>query len=328
MALNPLAGWVPIRVYWQQDQPMVDWARLGEMLFTNPFFEQTVDRALSHPATLLFRRQTAMDALQEYAEDSPGLRPTGFIFHMSRCGSTLISQMLASLPGNLVLSEARPIDTILRGHFRDPTISEEQRVKWLQRMVSALGQARSPEQKHLFIKFDCWHALALPLIQRAFPGVPWVFLYRQPVEVLMSQQNQRGSQMIPGVLDPALFGWTFPEAAGMGLQHYGARVLARICQAALASSEGGKDRLLNYRQLPGAVWPALLRSWGTDCSPAEVEQMFAASRFHAKNPALLFEDDTAAKNARATPEVRETAARWLDGIYQELEAQRLRRGFY
>jgi hypothetical protein len=325
--MKQFVGWTPIRVYWQQGRPRVDWGYLGEALFTDPFFEQTIDQALAHPANLLFRRQTTMDALQERVEASPGLLPTAFVFHLSRCGSTLISQMLAGLPKNLVISEARPIDAVLRSHFRDPTITEEQRVKWLQWMVGALGQARRPEQQHLFIKFDCWHTLALPLIQRAFPGVPWIFLYRQPVEVLMSQQNHRGAQMLPGVLEPEWFGWTLAEAAEMGLQDYGARVLARICEAGLASAKGAKNRLLNYRQLPGAVWPALLQCWGGDCSTGEVDKMFEVSRFHAKNPVIRFEDDTAAKNGRATPEVRETAARWLDGIYQELEAQRLHRGF-
>ncbi len=326
--MKQFVGWTPIRVYWQQGRPMVDWGYLGEVLFTDPFFEQTVNQALRHPANLLFRRQTTMDALQERAEACPGLLPTGFIFHMSRCGSTLISQMLAGLPKNLVISEAGPIDAVLRSHFRDPTVTQEQRVKWLQWMVSALGQTRRPEQKHLFIKFDCWHTLSLPLIQRAFPGVPWAFLYRRPVEVLMSQQNHRGGQMIPGVLEPELFGWTRAEAGEMGLQVYGARVLATICEAGLASSQGGKNRLLDYRQLPGAVWPALLQCWGADCSAAEVDRMFEVSRFDAKNTAWLFEDDTAAKNDGATQAVREAAARWLDGTYQELEAQRLHRGFH
>ena len=133
--------------------------------------------------------------------------------------------------------------------------------------------------------------------------------------------------MIPGVLEPELFGWTASEAGEMGLQNYGARVLAKICQAGLASSAGQDNRLLYYRQLPAAVWPALLQFWGVDCSAAEVDRMLQVSRFNAKNSVLPFADDTAAKNDRATPEVHEAAARWLDEIYQELEAQRLRRGF-
>ena len=43
------------------------------------------------------------------------MRPSGFIFHMSRCGSTVISQMLAALAEHVVVSEAGPIDALARG---------------------------------------------------------------------------------------------------------------------------------------------------------------------------------------------------------------------
>jgi hypothetical protein len=320
--MNQLEGWLPIRVYWQQSYPMVDWGYLGDLQFTDPFFDQTVNRALSHPANLLFRHQTTIKVLEEQAGTCPGLKPSGFIFHMSRCGSTLVSQMLAALASNLVISEARPLDAVLRAHYRDPRVTEEQRVRWLQWLVSALGQPRRPEQQHFFIKFDCWHSLFLPLIRRAFPEVPWVFIYRQPLEVMMSQQTHRGAQMIPGVLEPGLFGWSPSEASQMGLEEYGARTLARICQAALNENLSGTGRLLNYRQLPGAVWADLLPRWGIQCAPAQVELMVQASRFNAKNPVWLFEDDTAAKNQKATDDLRALAAQWLDGVYQGLELRR------
>jgi hypothetical protein len=36
--------------------------------------------------------------------------PDGFVFHMSRCGSTLVAQMLAVVPDHVVVSEAEPLD--------------------------------------------------------------------------------------------------------------------------------------------------------------------------------------------------------------------------
>jgi hypothetical protein len=174
---------------------------------TDPFFAQTVERSLRHPAHMLFRHDTPMEALGELNEQSPGAPPKGFIFHASRCGSTLIAQMLAAQPENVVISEASPVDVVLRSHLRDPGISEEQRILWLRWLLNAFGQRRFGEEKRLFVKFDSWHALFLPLIRRAFPDVPWIFVYREPVEVLLSHGRRRGGQMIPGVLEPGLFGW-------------------------------------------------------------------------------------------------------------------------
>src|SRR6266542_3419017 len=87
-------------------------------------------------------------------EAQPGLSPSGFIFHMSRCGSTLISQMLAALPQNIVISEAGPIDSLLRTNFHDPSFADDRRPIWFAWVVSALGQRRSGQEQHFFIKFN------------------------------------------------------------------------------------------------------------------------------------------------------------------------------
>jgi len=84
---------VPVRI----DAGWVEWLDVGTLRFTDPFFENTVRRA--------GRR----------AGIAPGPGPAGLIFHVSRCGSTLISQML-STAGQLVLSEPPPVDDIFRLH--------------------------------------------------------------------------------------------------------------------------------------------------------------------------------------------------------------------
>jgi hypothetical protein len=320
-------GWIPISVDWQHSRPVVDWCRLGPLRFDEPFFEQTINRALDHPANLLFRRQTPIEDLGQWAAAQPGLAPTGFIFHMSRCGSTLLSQMLAALPGNLVISEARPVDAVLRSRLHVPDVTDEQRLRWLQWMVSAVGQPWRPDQKRFFIKFDSWHTLSLPLIRRAFPTVPWVFVYRQPAEVMMSHWRQRGPQSIPGVIEPGWFGWEQPAIAVMPPEEYAARVLARICEAALEQARQGVGKLVNYRQLPAIVLPTLMKFWGVEVSPVDAERMLDASRRDAKNPSLPFEGDTVLKQQRVSENISAAVQRWLEGPYQQLELVRTKQGF-
>jgi len=321
--MKDFAGWMPIRVHWRESGLTVDWGYFGDIRFTDPFFDHTVNRCLRHPAHLLFRRETPMTALAELAEISPGLPPRGFIFHGSRCGSTLVTQMLAALPENVVISEAGPIDTVLRARLRDPRITEEHSVLWLRGMLNALGQRRRPEEKSVFVKFDSWHACLLPLIQRAYPSVPWIFLYRDPVQVLMSQTRHMGAQMIPNALEPALFGWSAEEVSRMSLGEYGGRVLAAIGEAALSHVKMGKGRLVNYKELPGVVWPSLIRHWGMDCPDQIPEAVARVSQFNAKNSKMLFVDDSEAKTRGAPEGMRQFSKVWLDGIYQQLETQRL-----
>lgn len=306
---------------------MVDWGHLGARRFTEPFFAHTINPCVWHPADLLFRHQTPLDELGDIAATQPCVRPTGFIFHMSRCGSTLLSQMLAAVPANIVISEAAPIDDILRGHFLNPGVTEEQRVRWLQWLVNVLAWQRHPAEKNVFIKFDSWHVMFLPLIQRAFPGVPSIFLYREPLEVMASAKNQLGGQMIPGVLQPALLGWDAAAVSRMQLFEYVARVLARLCEAAHTQVQAGKGKLVNYRQLPTAIWPALMDYWRVEFSADETARMLGAAQLNAKNPVLPFEPDSEAKRDSASPEFRALTQRWLDGVYQQLEAQRQATGF-
>jgi Sulfotransferase domain len=316
-----LEDWIPIRLYWSDGRPMLDWCYLGKRRFAESFFEQTIGKCLQLPFNQLFRHQTPVDVLRQWNEVRPGLNPTGFIFHMSRCGSTLISQMLASLPQNIVISEARPIDSTLRAHFHCSTVTDNQRIEWLRWMVSAFAQRRGKEQ-HFFIKFDTWNVLEAPLIRRAFPTVPSFFVYRDPVEVLVSQLNHRGAQMVPGVIDPTLFGMNVQSIGAMEPEEYCARVLAAICQAGVEHHANG-GLLINYRQLPEAVWTSISRFFGISISEAEMETMKGVAKFNAKNEAERFQYDSARKQESASGRLREAARRWLYPVYEELETRRL-----
>ena len=325
MSINAhhLSGWIPIRIYWKERRPLVDWCWIGTRRFSEPFFDHTIDACQRLPFSNLFRPQTAIEMLRERHEIQPGLEPEGFIFHMSRCGSTLVSQMLAALPKNVVISEAGSIDSVLRAKFREPSLTDEERTDWLRWIVSALGQRRVGDEKHLFIKFDSWSVMDLSLIRRAYPVVPWIFLYRNPVEVLVSQLAHRGAHMVPGGIEPELFGMKLDEVFQMSPEEYCARVLARICDAALQHHQSSAGMMINYDQLPEAVWTRVADFFGLEVSDADMERFRLVANVDAKNPGLGFESDSQPKQNKANKTVRVTAARWLSPVYEQLETARL-----
>ena len=316
-----LEGWVPARFFCREDKPMVDWCYLGRQRFEASFFENTIGKCMARPFNLLFRHQTPIGVLEEWNKLRPGLNPTAFIFHMSRCGSTLVSQMLTAVASSVVISEARPIDSTLRTQFCSASISDEQRIAWLRWMVSALGQPWVGGEQHFFIKFDAWNTLELPLIRHAFPNVPWIFLYRDPIEVLVSHMKNRGAHMIPGVVTPSLFGMDLQYAFSIQPEDYCAQVLASICKAALEfHGEGG--RLINYQQLPDVVTDSLLKFFNLSFSADEVERVRSAAIRDSKNPIAPFQSDSQKKRDKASDAIRDAAAKWLYPIYEELEAAR------
>lgn len=311
-----------MRLYWQGATPMVDWCYLGDLRFTQPFFGQTIDEALRRPFSLLFRHQTSLDFLEQLNSVQPGLVPAGFIFHMSRCGSTLIAQMLGALPQNIVIAEAAPIDFVLSA---GPTpVTREQRGRWLRWIIGALGRPRDTSAAHYFIKFDCWHILHLPLIREIFPEVPWIFLYRDPVEVLASHRNHAGAQMLPGAVVPPLLALEEEELRRTPLDVYGARVLARLCEAGLAYAQAQGGKLLNYSELPEAVEKTLLPLWRVGYPQADLQRLRQASQRDAKNPALPFESRRRDLPTAAGDRLKLLADQWLRPIYDRLEAERLR----
>ena len=317
----PPKGWLPVRASWHDGQLYVHWSYFGDRRLCDPFFEGDVQRALFKPFNRLFRYATPIAKLADWLQAHPGLRPSGFIFHMSRCGSTLVSQMLAALARNIVISEADPIDAVVRARQARPDVREDQQTRWLRWMIGALGQPRGGERNY-FVKLDCWHTLALPLFRRAFPDVPWVFLYRDPIEVLASQMRMPGMQMIPGALGADLFGIALSDRV-QSPEDYCARVLARICEPVLQQYSKGKTLLVDYRQLPQAVWTTIMPHFGIECSDSDRTTMAEAARYDAKTPSIEFTPDTDSKRQDATGAIRAAADEWLGELYHRLEALRL-----
>jgi hypothetical protein len=231
--------------------------------------------------------------------------------------------MLAALDRNIVVSEPPPIDSIIRADAKNPSVTDAERARWLKWMVSALGRQRADE-KYYFIKFDSWSTIDLAFIRRAFPAVPWIFLYRQPVEVLVSQLGQRGVQMIPGAIEQLLPGLDLSEILRISAEEYCARVLARFCESAVREAAGGDALLVNYNQLPGAVAGSMLGHFRADCSPEEIERLENAARFNAKTPQMTFEPDSESKRKKASEAALAAAEKWLVPLYDELEKMRRR----
>ena len=298
MSAATLDGWTPFRAVWHQGRMIVDWCHLDDKRFVEPFFYETIVKVISHPFNLVFQQRTSIDVLGELP---PGLRPSGFIFHMSRCGSTLCARALAAICENIVISEAIPIRAVLRAPLFGPASSEEV-ATWLAGMVNALSRPRFPQERRFFVKFMASDALDLPLITRVFPEVPWVFLYRDPIEILASQQAMRSAELMPGQLRPDRLGLSADAVAAMSEEAYWAHCLAAFGRAALDAHRPGRGLIMRYDDLPVALWDVLPAHFGFALREADRAAMLTVAAHHAKDPSIVFVDDRAAK--------RTTGADW------------------
>jgi hypothetical protein len=102
-----------------------------------------------------------------------------------------------------------------------------------------------------------------------------------------------------------------------------ARVLARFYEAVLQAFDPARTRLVNYRELPEALWSSLPAHFGVTCTAEEIESMRSASRFNAKSPDRPFLPDSDRKQGLATNEVHAAVEKWLRRDYERLESVRL-----
>lgn len=307
VASNISKDWVPVAVQFRDARPIAEWVYLGARRFTEPFFEDTIRVALRNPFARAFRHQTHIPA-------ASGPAPSGFIFHMSRCGSTLISQMFAALPRVVMLSEAPAIDDVIQG------ASAENQTECLRSVLAALGQRRRGTEEHYIVKLDAWHIHSLPLIRAAFPDTPWIFVYRDPLEVLVSQLRCPGKLAAPGAMDPAALGLRFEDITALTREAWCVRVLAGFLRAALEFRDDRNGLFLNYRQLPEAVWEIVSKHFGIHLRDYEMARMREAARSDAKTPSRPFREDSDDKRREAPAAIQDLSARVLKPLYLELEA--------
>lgn len=317
----PPEGWLPFDAFWRHGQLYLRWSFFGGQRLTQPFFEGDVQRTMFKPFNRLIQYVTPISGLVQSLRLYPSLRPSGFIFHMSRCGSTLVSQMLAALPQNVVISEASLIDAVVGAKQTNFALSDHQHSLWLQWIVGVLGQQRTAHAQNYMVKLDCWHTTELDVFRQAFPDVPWIFLYRDPVEVLVSQLRMPGMHMIPGMLGPRLFASEGAVSAA-NPEDYRAQVLAQLCAPVVEPRASGKLLLINYSQLPQAVWTRILPHFDVDFSDDDRSVMAAAARYDAKMPKSRFRPDSKSKQREATVSIRAIANQRLGKIYSQLEALR------
>jgi hypothetical protein len=325
MAQDEVEDWVPCRVVWEQHRPLVDCCYLGGTRFSEPFFQDTIARALRRPFSAAFLRRTSMDALEQAVAGEPD--PAGLIFHMSRCGSTLISQMLKAIPGVTVFSEPPPVDTIARAPELGVEVTEDQLADWLRSIIRALGRGGAAGERAYFLKLDCWHAMDLALFQRAFPKSPWIFLYRDPIEVLASHASQPAEWTLPGYLKADRFGFDPGAVAPAALAEYRTLLLRGMLRSILEfglkygveSREDLAGHLVNYSQLPDWGWTRLPQRFGLDPTPQEIDAMQAVARLDAKRGPSQFAPDAERKRAGATPEIQALSETHLNPLYRELE---------
>ena len=256
----------------------------------DPFMQETIARV---PA----RESVVQIARGDVGKGATGTSPSGIVFHVARCGSTLVSQLLKQHVGLVVYSEPMPVNEILLPPH-----------KWARmEVVAALRSLGAAFARHArkpwVLKLTSWNTLFCDLIVEAFPDSPWVLCLRDPVEVGVSLLQQPAGWIWDGGDPVAAFRKHIdPQGAAQSREEYVARLYAAFCDAA-GRLDPRRGRLVDYSTLPAAVWETVAPHFSQSVDKVVRGHMQSAAVMNSKAPVgrpVKFSEDAAAKKAAAS----------------------------
>jgi hypothetical protein len=308
MAVALEEGWVPRRLLYEGEEPIVELVLRGHGPLTKPFFYQDLFGFRE-------KRRLPLSSFDIDPDLSDGLYPSGFIFHMSRCGSTAAARMLTAIEGNIVLIEPHPLVDI----FSPPRpLEPEVHARRLRQLVGIYARGLLEPGQRLIVKWTSWTIALVALIQRALPRVPAVFVYRDPIEVMVSALETPPGWLRAREARAARIGDSgvpvdLPE------DEFCAHMLARFCRLAAAAPEPVVP--VSYSDLPQTLWQDVGPHFGLKVTERERERMVEIGQLDTKDASQqrIFLSDGPRKRDRSTPRIRLLADTVVAPALEELK---------
>ena len=286
---SQLYNWIPYQFINIDNETLCQWLYLGTEEFSEPFFNETIAKCKKLPFNCYPQKGVSnISILKEWAEGIRIAEPAAFIFHVSRCGSTIISQLLSKSKAHIVLSEVPFFDDVLRLPYKKElnVTGEEDLLKTVIRFYS---QKRTASAQKVFIKTDSWHIFFHRRIRELFPGVPFILLYRKPDEVIRSIRKKPGMQSVPGMIESEILGFDNKVETSDEFYNYSIKVIEKFMEAYIEVAENDNNFLLvNYNEGILPVMKKICEITDTTFSEMEWKTMEERIIYHGKYPGQFF----------------------------------------
>lgn len=292
----------------------------------------------NNPTTLLL--SDVMEAISSSkSSKSQTIPPSGFVFHESRCGSTLVANNLAGVnpDQHRVYSESAPLITAMKMIAHDIEVGDTENVpnealQFLQSVVTLMGRTPNPHETKLFFKIQSIGTTYAHGLRLAFPDVPWIFVYRDPVQVMMSHMPEYTENAVclrsrrnasNGLKD---FVQEMSKRSFRSLSTYEmcAAHLSYLCQCMIDEHRtSNTGRMVNYDDLPNIlledIFPHYFQIPITDVERERVKQVSSKYSKGRVVKSRIWMEDSKQKDERASMELKTAAEAFLYGNYRLLQ---------
>lgn len=266
--------------------------------------------------------------------------PNAFVYHESRVGSTLVANSLAAFDPerNRVYSESSPLINAMKAcgflHGTGCDVAKSNAV--IQDVVYMMGRTDDPDEDRLFFKIQSIGNTYNHNLRAAFPDTPWLFLYREPVQVMMShlppgRRNMEGAVCLrtkrspPQLLKELVKNRSSDGRSYKDISLYEACAahLAYLCESAITEhTKSGTGRMVNYAKLPDMLLDDIIPNYfGLPVGEPQRQRVFDVAKNYSKGRqnSKTWKDDTQIKEDAASPKVRSAATEFLAESYRTLE---------
>lgn len=287
-----------------------------------------------------FKLKEAIEITKRYDEESntPDVRilePNGFVFHESRCGSTLVANSLSAFSPfqTRVYSESTPALKALTSCGEHPgSCSKEQAADFFKNVIYMMGRTNNPDEKYMFFKIQSAGSKFLSVLGVAFPDTPWIFVYRDPVEVMMSHldipQMQRAvclrSTRRPPKMITDMAKSKGKDMKSISPEEFCAMHLATLCQSALDEfHRTDKGEFVNYVDLPNILIDYIIPDhFNIPIDAEEARNIHEVSSVYSKgshNRDKEWKEDSQTKQEHASEAILKASETWLLPTFKALE---------
>jgi hypothetical protein len=318
MGSGSVVGWLPVDL--GSPLPSVRWMNVGGDVLSKPFFRETVSTLRIGPPAPR-ECETDIWELERRTADYQGVSPSGVIFHMTRCGSTLLANALKASTDAIVFSEAAPFERMIRWAASPSRYWAGIADRLLPPLTTVAAHYLSHAAGKIVVKCGNGGIAALHALRRVWPRVPFVILIRDPVEVIVSNVTKpprwirecyidaEGGRN--RILDPPA------EVLASDVSELCAWSAGGFCSEALASID---DRcvVLDYSVLNEQAAIDVGAYFGLTFSGEGTRRLRDTFLRDAKRPADLFQSDSEAKQLSASDAIRAKARKWAGDSYNEL----------
>jgi hypothetical protein len=319
---NTLRGWVPVKFVFRSGEMCFRWMDFSSIDISEPFFRHTLERMTKLGTQ---EKTSSVRRLIEIGNSIPPIRPSCLIFHVSRCGSTLLTNALRATGHCIALSEPRIITDLFHFCHDLPASALELRDSILQSVVNLYASCHGAPRS-IVIKLASWNLLSLSTFRRIWPETPCILLIRDPGEVIIS--NLKPGGWLAFKSEPAcgarLLELNEAQVAQMSEVEFCARVVKKLNEAALEGIDA-EWMIIDYNMLDAGLMPTILDFVGLDQAALDWDAVQSTFRMYAKDQdgIKVFENDREEKRRKANQLITGSSADLAKESYNSLHRMTL-----